>query len=118
MDKWQAVQSFWESFSIPAYNESVVDTEISMPYITYSAAISGFDDPVSYTVSLWYYSNSWSEISRKASEIETEIGEGGVLVPYAGGSVWIKKGTPFAQRMSDPDARIRRIILNITVEFL
>jgi hypothetical protein len=33
--------------------------------------------------------------------------------------VWIQRGIPFAQRMSDPtDDTIRRIVLQITAEFI
>jgi hypothetical protein len=31
--------------------------------------------------------------------------------------VWIYRGSPFSQRMSDVDDTVRRIIINITVEY-
>jgi hypothetical protein len=39
MNKSQALQSFWESFGIPAYNEYTVPDNAEMPYITYSVII-------------------------------------------------------------------------------
>lgn len=36
MNKAQAIQAFWESFGVPAYEESTVPDDAVMPYITYS----------------------------------------------------------------------------------
>lgn len=113
MDKWQALQAFWGSFGIPAFDTSSVPSSAEMPYITYEAGKSEFDENVALTASIWYYSESWAAISQKADEISRAIGNGGIVT----NGLWIKRGIPFAQRMSDPDARIRRIVLNIEVEF-
>jgi hypothetical protein len=39
-------------------------------------------------------------------------------MPYDKGVIWFKKGNPFLQRMADPDDAIRRIVVNIEVEYL
>jgi hypothetical protein len=125
MDKWQALQTFWASFDLEAIDNTILlDNEtreelgIAFPYITYEASLSDFDEPLALTASLWYHSLSWGAISQKADEIGNALGLGGVKVPYDGGQIWIQRGTPFAQRMSDPDKYIRRIVLNIVIEFL
>lgn len=125
MDKWQALQTFWASFDLEAIDNTILldnDTReelgIDFPYITYEASTSDFDEPLALTASLWYHSLSWGAISQKADEIGDALGLGGVKIPYDGGQVWIQRGTPFAQRLSDPDRYIRRIVLNIVVEFL
>lgn len=117
-DKWTALNTFFNSFGITAYDENTVPDDAVFPYITYEAAISDFDDmKVPLTASLWYLSNSWAEISQKAEQISVAIG-GGYGVPYAGGRLWITKESPFAQRMSEPsDALIRRIVLQLGAEF-
>jgi hypothetical protein len=52
-------------------------------------------------------------------DIEAVIGRGGVFQPFDGGSIWIKRGQPFAQRMADDSSdTIRRIVLNIETEFI
>ena len=126
-DRWQAIQSFWSSFGLEAIDNTILLDEmtrqelgIDYPYITYEAAVSSFGEPTPLTASLWYYSLSWSEISQKADEIYDEIGSGGIKVPYEEGQIWIKRieGAGFASRMSDPDRYVRRIVLNIIVEFL
>lgn len=121
MDKWQALQSFWSGYGIPAYDENSVFSGANaptMPYITYEAAIGDISSDVLLSASLWYKSTSWAAISQKAEEISADI-EGGKVVPYDNGVLWIKKGQPFAQRMSEPsDDKVRRMYLNLEVQFL
>lgn len=117
MDKWTAINTFWNSFSIPAYDAYTVPDTAQMPYITYEASIDEFGQTLSHTASLWYYSSSWSEISQKAAEIEAYIG-GGAGVRYDDGRMWVTKGYPFAQRMEEPSSDlVRRIVINVDVEF-
>lgn len=121
MDEFQALQKFWSSFGLEAYDENTVptgDNKPDLPYITYQAATSDFNHPISLNASLWYYGSSWSQITTKLSEIQSYIGRGGVTLLIDNGAIWIKKGTPFAQRMSDPDDMIRRIYINIEAEFI
>ena len=116
-DKWTALQTFWNSFSLPAYDENTVPDDATLPYITYEAKVAEIDEKVPLAASLWYRSYLWGEISQKAAEIENSIG-GGSGVVYEGGRLWITKSAPFAQRMTEPsDPQIRRIVLQITAEF-
>ena len=116
-DKWTALNKFWNRFEIPAYDEHTVPEGAQTPYITYEAATADLDEKVPLTASIWYKSNSWAEISRKATEISDYIG-GGAGEMYEGGRMWVTKETPFAQRMEEPDDRlIRRIVISIAVEF-
>lgn len=117
MDKWQAVHTLWNSFGLTAYDENTVPEKAEMPYITYTASISNFDEPVYMSASIWFRSNSWAEVSQKAEEISDYIG-GGTGVAYDNGRMWVTKASPFAQRMAEPnDLRVRRIVLQITADF-
>lgn len=118
MNKIQAFNSFWNSFDLIAYDENTVPDGEKLPYITYSVGEDDFNYPVSLTASIWYRSKRWDGITAKLEEISERIGRGGVTVPYDGGVIWIKKGSPFAQRMSDEDDSIRRIFINVEVEFI
>ena len=122
MDKAQAIHNFWSSFGLTAIDESsAYDETLELPsnYITYEVQTSNFGDSVAMTASLWYQSTSWSAISQKADQIARYIGWGGKILPIDNGYIWIKLGTPFAQRMNDTqDDTIRRIYLNILVDFL
>lgn len=118
MDKVQALQSFWSSFSLPAYDENTVPPDAVMPYITYNVSTAALDEPVSMTASLWYHSSSWDAISKKADEILYTLKALHVPIAVANGYVWVTPGVPFAQRMNDPDDMVRRIVINVMVEFL
>ena len=121
MDKAQAIHQFWSSFDLTAIDEqSAYDEKIDLPdnYITYELQTSNFGDPLSLTASLWYYTTSWKDITDKTDEIARYIGYGGKIIAVDGGYIWIKLGTPFAQRMATEQENYRRIILSITVDFL
>lgn len=122
MDKSQAVFNFWSGFGLPVYDESTVPTGSErppMPYLTYTTVTSRLDNVVLMYANLWYHSTSWAEISKKAEQIAKAIGPGGMAIPLDNGYVYICQGTPFAQRMADPnDSDIRRIYINIQAEYL
>lgn len=117
MDRWQAIDAFWNKFDLPAYDENSVPDEAVMPYITYEASIGDLDEKLPLLASLWYYSASWAEVSQKAEEISDYIG-GGTGMTYDSGRMWITKDVPFAQRMNEPGSdSTRRIVLRVGVEF-
>lgn len=121
MDKWQAIDAFWNSFGIPAYDENTVisgSESPQPPYITYNAIIGSLSQNLSLSASIWYKGYSWKEISQKANEIAEAIGYGYRLEVVNGGYLYIRKGQPFAQRMSDPDDTIRRVYVILDAEFL
>lgn len=118
MNKSQIIQKFWSSFGLPAYDQYTVPQDAQMPYITYSVSESDLDYPVPLTASLWYRSQSWEDIELKSYEISKQISRGGRVYPLNEGYLWIYRGSSFAQRMSDTDDTVRRIVLNITAEFL
>lgn len=119
MDKEQAINSFWNGFGVPAYDENTVPANAGYPRITYNVQVDGFDKPVSMYASLWDKSTSWREITLKSKEIEETISRhGGVVIPLDEGYLYITPGTPFKQRLSDPDATLRRIYFNVNAEFL
>ena len=122
MDKWQAINTFWNSFGIPAYDSSSVysgEDSPETPYITYDAQTGALNQVLTLTGSLWYRSTSWKEISQKADEIAEAIGTGYKILNVDGGYLWIVRGQPFAQRMSEPeDDMIRRIYIIANAEFL
>lgn len=125
MNKAEALHSFWSGFTWPAIDEqssydlqTLKDLGITDKYISYEVVTSNIGDDVGMTASLWHRSASWAEIQQKADEIAAYIGYGGKVVTIDGGYIWIKLGSPFAQRMLvDADYDWRRIYLNITAEF-
>lgn len=121
MNRFEAIQAFWGSFGLTAYDETTVpsgEDRPEFPYITYSTAVGSLGEFTAMSASLWYYGTGWSAAVTKMTEIETAIGRGGVMLPCDGGAVWIKRGSPFAQRAPDPNDMLRRILLNIEAEFI
>lgn len=124
MDKLQALNDFWNRFGIPAFDSTSVPKEINgvpvkPPYITYDVAYDGFGSEVFLNASIWYREKSWKNATDKEAQISEEIGRGGTMVPYDGGAFWLKKGSPWAQRMNEPDDdMIKRILLQYSIEFL
>jgi hypothetical protein len=123
MTKASALYNFFSSFGIEAYEETLVPTgeeAPKFPYLTYQLVTDSFDNEVIIPVSLWYRSEaSLLALNSKTEEISQRIGRGGLFLDCDGGKIWIKRGSPFAQTMSDPeDNTIRRKYINITAEFL
>ena len=122
MDKEQALHEFWSSFGLTAYDENTVPdnalTTNGGKYLTYNVATASLDEPVPLSANLFYRDTSWASVAQKAIEISEAIGRVGKFIDFDGGSLWVVRGTPFAQRMSDDNDQIRRIYINVTAEFL
>lgn len=121
MNKEQALHQFWSSFGLKAYDQYTVPDDAleanNGHYLTYSVSVAGFDEPVLSNASLWDKSTSWAEITLMAETIYAYIGSGGVVIPYDDGAMWVRRGSPFAQRMADEDDTIRRVYINVTIEY-
>lgn len=70
-------------------------------------------------VNVWCYTDSEAEPNELVRRIGNAIGFGGKLLPFDGGALWIKRGSPWAQTVSDEgDNAVKRRYLNVDVEFL
>ena len=120
MNKAQAIDKFWNSFELQAYDENSVPDKTPFPYISYGVVTDSFDAPVNLYGSIWYRDTSWADISRKSDEIARKLYEGKpYLIKLDTGYLWIAQGQPFARRMGDPsDDLIKRIYINLQAEFL
>lgn len=120
--KAATIYEFWNSFGMTAYEENSVPTgedAPKFPYITYQLVTDSLGNEVAMSASIWYRDTSWLEANAKTDEISRAIGLGGKVLDCDGGKIWLKRGTPFAQNMSDEsDNLIKRKYLNITAEYL
>lgn len=114
----EILHDFWSGFGLKAYDENTVPDRTAFPYITYNVSIGRFDDTLTMSASIWYRSTSWKEISEKAEQIREVLEDGGRYIVTDKGAIWLKMGVPFAQRMSDEDDNIRRIYINIEVDYI
>lgn len=126
MDVQQALNTFWNSFGVIAFQENSVPDQNAFeamqispyPRITYGLTLNDFGVPTSLSASVWDRSESWKTASQLNNLIFKRLKDGGVKVNYDDGQIWIKTGTPFSSEMSDPDDMIKRYVINIETEYL
>ena len=118
MTKEAALQAFFEQF-LPSYAASAVPEDVEFPYLTYELITSAWEEgEVGLTVNLWYYTTSEATPNAKAREISQAIGPGGVQIPCDGGSIWLTRGAPWCQSLTDStDTQIKRRYLNVTANY-
>lgn len=119
MNKYAAIQSFFESFGIGAYPATSVPTgedAPDFPYITYTASTDNDLGRIAVTASVYYRSTSMVGLNSMVDTISQAIGAG-VVLKCDDGAIIVRRGSPFAQPMGDDsDNMIKRKIL--TMEFL
>lgn len=119
MTKDKALYAWFQRFGIPFYPASSVPDDIEFPYGTYELVMGAWEEgEVGMTVNLWYYTTSESAPNDKAMEISKAIGLGGVQVPCDDGTIWLTRGSPWCQNLTDDsDFMIKRRYLNVTANY-
>lgn len=119
MTKEAAIQAFFESFGLNAYPATSVPTgeqAPAFPYITYNAPTDSDLNRLIVTASVYYRDMSWTGVNAKVRQISETIGDKKIVKCDEGGLI-VRKGSPFAQPMSDDaDDMVKRKVL--TFEFL
>lgn len=126
MTREQSLFDFWNGFDIPAFEENNVptgDDAPAFPYITYQLVTDALGNEVPISASVWDRNkNEYSALANvqsKVKEIREKISRGGIMLPFDGGAIWLKRGRPFDQTMGDAnDDQVVRAYLNMTAEFL
>lgn len=130
MNKQQAYSEFWSGFRVLAFEENsmpddkTIDALIKAgkvkakyPYIAYQVLIDDLGHPVFPMASIYDRSTSWKRVDELANEISEEIQKMNTI-KLDNGRMFITKGSPFAQhQLESEDMNIRRVILNLGVEF-
>ena len=114
-----AIYQFLSGFGIPAYASSSVPAQAEFPYLTYDLVTGVWDEgEVNMTVNVWYRGESEAAPNAKVHEIGQAIGHGGVQLPCYGGTLWVKKGSPWAQSLAieGEDDMVKRRLLNMSIE--
>ncbi len=120
MTKEAALKSFFSGFGISAYPSTAVPDDVIFPYLTYEVITSAFDgEPVGVTVNLWYFTTQEGPPNAKARELSEAISLGGKVLPCDGGYIWLKRGSPWCQSLTDETSKnIKRRYINVTAEYL
>lgn len=119
MNKTQALEKFYSSFGLPAYEENTIPKEAKMPYITYEVITGSLSDfNLSLSCQIWYKSNSWKEINAKAEEISKELA-GGKKLMVDDGAIMLYRGQPFAQNTPNgDDSTVKCKYINISADYI
>ena len=119
MTKGAALQSFFDSI-MTSYAESSVPDNAALPYLTYDFITSAWDGgEVGLTVNMWFRTTSEKEPNAAVDKLSKAIGLGGVQIPCDDGMIWLKRGSPWAQSLTDEtDKTIKRRYINVTAEYL
>ena len=131
MNKQQAYNQFWSGFGVLAFEENSVPDDATIdqlikggaaaakfPYITYQVLVDDLDHPIYPTASIYDRNTSWERADTLANLISARIQEMGTL-KLDNGRMFITKGTPYSQHMAEEnDKAVRRVVLNLGIEFL
>ena len=122
MNKYGAIQKFFEGFGLPAFPQQTVptsgDEKPAYPYLTYEFYAGSDQDVVQISASLWYRTESMTGINAMTETISRAV-DTAKMIPCDAGAMIIRKGTPFAQPMGDPeDDMIKRKLLLFDVSFM
>ena len=119
MTKGAALQSFFDSI-MTSYAASSVPENATLPYLTYDFITSAWDGgEVGLTDNLWFRTTSEKEPHAAVDNLAKAIGLGGVVLHCDDGVIWLKRGSPWAQSLTDAtDKTIKRRYINVTAEYL
>ena len=119
MTKGAALQAFFSRF-MDAYAASAVPNDVTFPYLTYELITSAWDGgEVGLTVNMWFRTTSEKEPNAAVDKLSKAIGLGGVFLHCDDGVIWLKRGSPWAQSLTDEtDKTIKRRYINVTAEYL
>ena len=119
MTKGAALQSFFDSI-MTSYAASSVPDDATLPYLTYELITSAWDGgEVGLTVNMWFRTTSEKEPNAAVDKLSKAIGLGGVFLHCDDGVIWLKRGSPLAQSLTDEtDKTIKRRYINVTAEYL
>lgn len=114
-----ALHAFWAGFGLEAYEENSIPAGAEKPYLTYTQLLDYWPSEGVVQVNLWFRGESNVAPNAAANAIGDAVGMGGALVECDGGAIWITRGSPFCQSMSDySDATIKRRYMVFNAKFL
>lgn len=115
----EAYHGFWAQFGIPAFEEGAAPQTLRGPCVTYRYAEgSGDGENADLSASVWVWSSSWREVWSIADRIGEALPRGGMFLPFEGGTIWLRRGTPWQICAGDgEDPLLRRAIFNIKARF-
>lgn len=111
---------YWDAYPETAVPSKVAgyNYDAAFPYLTYNAPFEpDYERNVSIAVNLWDYTFSEKSMNDAVNELSGAIGNGGKQILCDGGCIWLRRGSPFAQPISDNDPRLKRRYIIITAAY-
>ena len=120
MNREETLHQFFSGFGLPAYRETAVPDNMEYPYLTYDAPWGSWgDENCPVTVNLWFYTEEEAAPDRSARAVGEAVGPGGVMLPYDGGGVWLRRASPWCRSLRDPEDRlVKRRLISLTAEYV
>lgn len=115
-----AIYQFMNGFGVPAYAHTAVPSDAEFPYITYELVLGDWGQTeVNMPVNAWFRTEGEAAPNALVRQLSRALGNGGVQVPCDGGTIWLKKGSPWAQsvREEGDDEKIKRRYINVNVDY-
>lgn len=94
-----------------AFLENSVPTGTPYPYITYSLSSEDFGEEGLIQVRIWTKSTSVLQVADLTDKLEELIGHEGITLNLEDGNIWLYKGSPFAQFVTDEDINIKSVYI-------
>ena len=108
----KTLYSYFSQFDCPAYAKGNIPSNATRPYLTYTVdCVPEFEDNI-IQVMVYTEGKSLSKVAEIVDKIETNLGEG--ITIKANGtsftSMYLRKGSPFAQYLNDDDTEMSAYI--------
>lgn len=120
MNKYKALNNWFNQFGIPFYLETNVpsENEIEYPYGTYQSVIGNWTDEASIAVRVYDRSNKEIRINKFVDSLAEQL-KHGTMVLCDEGAMHLTAGSPFCQAITDKEDRtIRSRYINVNIEYL
>ena len=108
----KTLNTFANSFGLPAYSTDTVPDNVPLPYITFPLTEPEWNQKATWYLQGWYRTKSNVELFAKVDEIIREIGTG-LILGTEGGYIVIYPESPLVQLLVDGDMRSFYINLSI-----
>lgn len=116
MTKAKALDSFFNSFGIPAYPSTRVPDKVAFPYLTYEPTLANLGKTTHPRISLWYFGTTERDINAKADDIQKAIDEG-ISVRCDDGLICIYCPEGWQAIDDQADVRINGRTTNLSITF-
>lgn len=99
----------------PAYINDIIPNNAIFPYLTYSVEIPNFEEEGNIVVRIYNKGSGLIPLFEIADLINLEIREEGTVIGNEEGMIYLTKGSPFCQVVTD-DLNNTSLYINLTIQ--